>query len=158
MYLNLLANSMDSSKDKDVHPSFVDLIKQMNSLDAKVFDKLAGNLGYQKVINPTISVKGEGKFFADAAPEWFIGWTISGYDFFDVSSSLVRLSKFGLVELMYDRTAGTAGYQNLQAHQFLISILHKHQASNPNLTLEVGATKSVLYVNEYGKQFKKACK
>ena len=39
MYINLLANSMDSDKEKVVHPSFVEIIKQMNTLDAKVFEQ-----------------------------------------------------------------------------------------------------------------------
>ena len=43
-------------------------------------------------------------------PEWYLGWTIKGYTEFDVSASLVRLSKFGLIELMFDRTAGSDEY------------------------------------------------
>lgn len=157
MYLNLLANSMNTDKEKDVHPSFVELIKQMNSLDAKVFDKLSTTKGYQKAINPNISILGKNQFFVDATPEWFLGWTIEEYNIFDVSSSLIRLSKFGLIELMFDRTAGTDGYQQLKEHQFLIEILNKFNQKNPQLELEITATKSITYVNEYGKQFKNAC-
>lgn len=158
MYLNLLANSMDLSKEKDVHPSFVELIKQMNSLDAKVFDKLSSEKGYQKVINPHISIKGKGKFFVDATPEWFIGWTIPNYDIFDVSSSIVRLSKFGLVELMFDRTAGKNGYDGLKSNNELLKILNIYKIYNSSEELEISATNSILYVNEYGKQFQNACK
>jgi hypothetical protein len=157
MYLNLLANSMDTSKEKDVHPSFVEIIKQMNSLDAKVFDKLSASKAYQKAINPNISLKGKGQNFIDATPEWFVGWGIPGHTVFDVSSSLIRLSKFGLVELMFDRTAGTESYEMLKSHQDLIAILANYQRANPGLELEITATESILYVNEYGKQFKKAC-
>lgn len=156
MYLNLLANSMSTDKEKDVHPSFVELIKQMNSLDAKVFDKLSSVKGYQKTINPNISILGKNQFFVDATPEWFMGWTIQGYDIFDVSSSLVRLSKFGLIELMFDRTAED-DYQQLKEHQVLIEILDKYRQANFQLELEITATESVAYVNEYGKQFKNAC-
>jgi hypothetical protein len=158
MYLNLLANAMDSSKDKKVHPSFVELIKQMNSLDAKVFDKLSLDKGYQKVINPHISLKGKGKTFIDATPEWFLGWTISEYDIFDISSSIVRLSKFGLVELLFDRTAGKDEYDELKNHQELKNILSKYQVANIGTELEIIGTKSILYVNEYGKQFLSACR
>jgi len=158
MYLNLLANSMDKSKDKDVHPSFVEIIKQMNSLDAKVFDKLATTIGYQQAINPRISIKGKGKFFVDATPEWFIGWVIDGFTIFDVSSSLIRLSKFGLIELMYDRSAENDQYDTLKSHSELQIILSRYKNAKPELELEITATDSVLYVNEYGKQFKNACK
>ncbi len=157
MYLNLLANSMDKNKEKDVHPSFVELIKQMNSLDAKVFEKLASVKGYQKAINPNISITGKGQTFLDATPEWFVGWTLSDYTIFEISSSLIRLSKFGIVELMFDRTAGKDTYETLKSHTDLIEILGKYQLANPSLKLDVTATNSILYVNEYGKQFRNAC-
>lgn len=161
MYLNLLANSMDSSKEKDIHPSFVELIKQMNCLDAKVFDKLALHKGYIKVINPNIEILEEKQIFINATPKWFVGWTIEGYDIFDVSASIARLSKFGLLELMFDRT--TAGkdtniYDDLKSNQELIHILKKYQSTHPNLKIGITATNSILYVNEYGLQFMNACK
>lgn len=160
MYLNLLANSMDTSKEKDVHPSFVEIIKQMNSLDAKVFDKLASAKGYQNVINPSISIKNTGNIFLGATPEWFVGWVIPDFSIFDISSSIIRLSKFGLVELMYDRTSSSTNGNTtqLKSHQELNLILTAYKIARPDLELEIAATNSVLYVNEYGKQFKRACK
>lgn len=157
MYLNLLANSMDINKEKDVHPSFVELIKQMNSLDAKVFERLASAKGYQKAINPNISITEKRETFIDTTPEWFLGWTIPDYTIFDISSSLIRLSKFGIIELMFDRTAGKDIYETLKSHTDLTEILRKYQLIHPNLKLAIIATNSILYVNEYGKQFKNAC-
>lgn len=51
MFENLLASSMDNRKDIEVHPAFVEAIKQMSSLDAKVLsnwfvDFKAGNVKY----------------------------------------------------------------------------------------------------------------
>ncbi|SMB93816.1 conserved hypothetical protein, partial [Hymenobacter roseosalivarius DSM 11622] len=122
MYLNLLANSMDKTKEKDVHPSFVELIKQMNSLDAKVFEKLSEEIGYQQIVNPAVELKNQGKFLTKATPDWFIGWTIEGYDPFDVSASFVRLSKFGLIELMLYRTVGEENYDKLKNDKYLLEI------------------------------------
>jgi hypothetical protein len=157
MYLNLLANAMDSSKDKKVHPSFVELIKQMNSLDAKVFDKLSKTLRYQKALNPYIGIKGTNQTYIAATPEWFLGWTIIDYNVFDVSSSIVRLSKFGLVELLLDRTAGKDGYDELKNHKDLKVILTQYENANPQKELEIRGNESILYINEYGKQFLNAC-
>ena len=157
MYINLLANSMDKAKEKDVHPSFVEIIKQMSSLDAKVFEKLSAISGYQKILNPTISIKDQNKFFSGAAPEWYIGWNIDGYSEFDVSASLIRLSKFGLIELMFDRTAGEEKYAELKSTLFLTNTLHRYKLANPTLELEIKGTESIVYTNEYGLQFKRAC-
>ena len=157
MYINLLANSMDIDKEKIVHPSFVGIIKQMSSLDAKVFDKLSSNTGYQKILNPIVAIKDQGKFFTGATPEWYIGWCIDGYNEFDVSASLIRLSKFGLIELMFDRTAGKEGYDEIKNSPFLINILESYKFEKPDLELEIEGTESIVYVNEYGLQFKNAC-
>lgn len=157
MYLNLLANAMDNSKDNDVHPSFVEMIKHMNSLDAKLFQELSKRMGHIKAINPTISVVDKGQYFIGATPEWFLGWTIPNYDIFQISASLVRLGKLGIVELMYDRTAGAEEYEEMRNAPILTDILKQYQQNNPALNLEVGLTKSICYVNEYGKQFAKCC-
>ena len=157
MYINLLANSMNTDKQNVVHPSFVEIIKQMNTLDAKVFDNLAKTMGYQKIVNPKIMFKGEGKYVINATPDWYLGYTIEGFSEFDISASLVRLSKFGLIELMYDRTTGKDGYKEIRNTEFLLSILTKYQSANTTLELELKGTESVIYVNEYGLQFKNAC-
>ena len=148
---------MDRDKEKVVHPSFVEIIKQMNTLDAKVFEKLSQNFHYQKIINPSIAIKNTTKFIVSAVPDWYMGWTIDGYTEFDVSASLVRISKFGLIELMLDRTAATEGYDELKNTQYLINTLNVFKIINQNLELEIKGTDSVVYVNEYGKQFKSAC-
>jgi hypothetical protein len=157
MYLNLLANAMNVAMDKRVHPSFVQLIKQMSTLDAKVFHKLAGTSGYQRVTNPNVVVRGQAKIMLNVTPEWFIGWKIDGYDIFEISASILRLGKFGLIELMFDRTAGSDGYAELINHSELLPLLRKSQEENPSLDLELSATKSIIYVNEYGKQFTDCC-
>ena len=110
------------------------------------------------MINPTISLKGQKKFYVKATPQWFIGWTIDGYDPFDISASFVRLNKFGLIELMLDRTAGTDKYEALESDDYLLGILKKYQERNPDVEIEIGSMQSILYVNEYGSQFKNACR
>ena len=158
MYINLLANSMDIDKQKEVHPSFVEIIKQMNSLDAKVFEKLSVTVNYQKIYNPRIGISTKNQFFKDATPEWYLGWIIDGFDEFDVSASLIRLSKFGIIELLRDRTAGgKGGYELMKDTDFLNNQLEKFQTANPTLPLGITGTESLVYVNEYGKQFKIAC-
>jgi hypothetical protein len=130
----------------------------MSSLEAKVFNKLSAISSYQKILNPKISIKGKSQFFTGATPEWYIGWNIDGYNEFDVSASLIRLSKFGLIELMYDRSQTGVNYNDLKNTPFLTSILNQYKLLvSPNQELEVGGTESVVYVNEYGLQFKSAC-
>lgn len=158
MYIALLANSMDVSKELVVHPSYVDIIKKMNRLDALVFEKLSENARYVKAVNPKVAISGTSKIFTNALPEWYLGWAIDGYDEFAVSASLIRLSKFGILELMYDRTITGASYTALHETAFLKKILEEYIKANPNQSLAIEATDSVVYVNEYGKQFREACR
>ena len=156
MYINLLASSMDSRKDADVHPSYVQIIQQMDSFDAVLFKFLASQIGNIKAINPNVGLKGTNKIYVNAMPEWYIMWDQTE-DIFQLSASLVRLSKLGLLELMFDRTAGKDGYDVLESSPLLLDILHKYQMGNPTQELELRSTHSVIYVNDYGKHFAKTC-
>lgn len=89
-------------------------------------------------------------------PEWYIDWDDSA-DVFQISASLVRLSKLGLIELLLDRTAGSDGYDKLTASPALNEIVQRYQAANPHQELELRSMHSILYVNDYGKQFAKTC-
>lgn len=155
MYVKLLASSVDSRKNSIVHPSYVEIIKRMNSYDAKLFKYLASCRGYIRTINPNIGIKGTNKIFIDTMPEWYIVWEDD--NIFQTSASLVRLSKLGVIELMYDRTAGDEGYEMLENSDALKTILKQYQSKNMDKELEIITTKSILYVNDYGKQFATAC-
>jgi hypothetical protein len=141
MYLNLLGNSMDKSQEKNVHPSFVEIIRQMNSLDAKLFKVVSKSRGYIGVINPKIGLAGQRKWLVDTTPEWFPGISIEGYDAFDISTSLVRLrGRLGIVELMYGQSTGIKRYEKLEKDPFLVSILEKAKIEYPHLP--IGTTSS----------------
>jgi hypothetical protein len=158
MYLNLLANSMDKSQDKNVHPSFVEIIKQMDTLDAKLFKVLAPMYeGYLPAVNPRICLVGKDKFLPNEAPEWFLDMNIDGYDAFDISASLVRLGRLGIIELMYDRIVEEGRIEELKKSPVLVSILKKCQSENPAIQLEIRVDDSVIHVNEFGKQFARSC-
>jgi hypothetical protein len=156
MYLNLLANSMDKSQDRNVHPSFVGIIKQMDSLDAKLFKKLPTN-GYMNAINPRIDIVGQTNDLVGETPKWFMGITIDDYDIFQISASLVRLTQWGLVGLTYDATTGSSRPEQLKQSPLLVSILERCIIEHPALELEIQAACNVIYVSDYGKQFIKSC-
>lgn len=54
MYANLLASSMNADKKWNVHPAFVDIIKQLNPDEAKILKSLAPN---SSIYYPMIDVK-----------------------------------------------------------------------------------------------------
>lgn len=159
MFVNLLASSMNSDKVSATHPSFVDVIKQMNSTDAQLFKHLY--LTYKnlnvKAVFPSIEIVGQGKYFASATPSWFFDWVVPGCDIFQTSTSLIRLGRLGLVELMFDRTAGKDGYEELKNAPILKNILERYQKANPNMELAINTTDNIFYINEFGIEFGTSC-
>jgi len=158
MYVALLANSMDKEKEAIVHPSYVEVIRKMNRLDALVFEQIVSIGGNIRAINPHIMVGDSGKYYASAYPGWYLGWSIDGYSEFDVSASMVRLAKFGIIDLMYDRSIQGASYEDLKNTPFILNILDNYKKIVNNDSLHISATDSVVCVNEYGLLFHKACK
>lgn len=157
MYIALLANAMDKDKEKVVHPSYVEIIKKMNRLDALLFERLTSTDGYVKAINPRIVVGDSSKYLVGVLPEWYLGWKIDGYDEFDISASLVRMSKFGIIDLMFKETVKNASYNELLHSPYINKVLEYNKKLMHNDLLKVNSVSSVVYVNEYGRQFREAC-
>jgi hypothetical protein len=158
MYLNLLANSMNSDLDKVIHPSYIEIIKQMNHLDALVFTKLVETpTKFIKAITPNVMMMGQNMHFTNAMPFWFLGWTVETYDIFDISACLIRLSRLGIIELMLERTTGDDGYDELKSSPLITSIFDKYVVDYSDMKLELGVIQNSLYINEFGQQFSKAC-
>ena len=158
MYIKLLASSVDADMSSDVHPSFVEIIKRMDTIDARVFKALSKQVGNQLIANPIVGIKSTGKYFVNATPQWYMASLDSlGVDVFRCSSSYIRLSNLGLVDLMYDRTAGNARCDWVLQSVALKEILVAYQRQNPDKVLELKWTDSILSVNDYGKQFARIC-
>lgn len=158
MYTKLLTNSMDNRKNKEVHPSYVDIIKQMDTLDAILFSKIQQD-DYIRAINPHI---GGGKnlqeqYYANSLPEWYIGVHIDGYDMFEISASLLRLARLGLIDLMYDRTAGKVKGDHLILTEEIQNRLSIYRVKTNDSSLEVIKTDSIVNINDFGKVFAKIC-
>ena len=156
MFLNLLTSSMDCRKDTSIHPSYVQLIKQMDSFDANLFKYLASQVGYIKAINPELIIKNTHRGCYNAVPEWYIDLEGS-VDIFQTSASLVRLSKLGLIELLRARPIIDADYNSLKDSNLLQNIVEGYSLNYPETNFELEATNSSLYVNDYGKQFAEVC-
>lgn len=158
MYLNLLANSMNEDYDKAVHTSYVEIIKQMNRLDVLVFSTLVKNGGKKiKAITPHVTIIEDDKSYVNAMPRWFLGWTVEHFDIFDISTCLERLSRLGLIELVFDRTAGEDGYDGLKSSPLIVSIFDRYVFEHPTTALELTTENDVLFVNEFGQRFAEAC-
>ena len=93
LYANLLAKAMNSDTKDLVHPSFVEIIKQMSPMDAKIFKEIV-----TAPACPLISIKirqqdGGEQFYADNC-----SW-ISDYSLVQCRTSFDNLTRLGLIQI-----------------------------------------------------------
>ena len=154
LFANLLTSSMDRKTKNLVHPKYVQVISAMNEIDAKVFKFLTKKyVGYIKSGKVNVGLKGTDKIYVGALPDWVIPDNIQGINIFEVSKSLIRLSNFGLIDLMYDRTAGDSILKLLYNKIEIQNVLNAY--INAGLNVELRGTDCIISVNDDGRNFAK---
>lgn len=96
LYANLLANAMNVDKKNRVHPSFVEIIKQMSPIDATIF-----KLIFEKELRPLLRldvVSGLERGYSVSVSG--ISW-IRDYSFDSIAVSIDNLQRLGLVRETY---------------------------------------------------------
>jgi hypothetical protein len=162
MYLNLITSSMDSDKEKSVHPSYVEAIKQMDTLDALLFHRMfETETGQFPVICPSLQFD-TNREIVHSLPKWYIGIKIEGYDMFEVSTSLIHLKRLGLIELgheieyLYEPIYTDLLDDTDLKEQIEISIkraIMKFGRNDYQFTHKNG----YCYINSYGEKFARCC-
>ena len=127
----------------------------MNDLDAKLFSHLRETKGYGNIIQPIIKLP-DNKIDG-GVPEFLVDVSIEGYDMFDVSRSLVRLSKLGLISMYDQSTAGRGNARHLLLRPDIVSVLEKTRRSRNNQNLKLDYMDWAYKVNDYGIAFAKIC-
>ena len=115
LYANLIAKSMNVDTKDKVHPTFVEIIKQMSPIDAVVF-KIICQTPYKPLINLK-ALKEDGNF-GDYINN--ISW-INIYSYEQVAISIDNLLRLGLIEIFYDKHYYDDGVYELvrKAHHYI---------------------------------------
>lgn len=166
MFLNLISNSADDRKNVD--SSFIEILKQMNKLDAKLFEILFNN---KKVHNVVADVRLYELFLPEngkdrtrkeikneCLPQWFFGenFEIEHYDIFDISRSLTKLEKLGLIEI--DRPRGVISYEDSikKENMTILYTILKSKGYSDDFFIQCYKNNSII-INDYGKHFGEIC-
>jgi hypothetical protein len=155
MFANVIAASMDKSKSKNVHPSFVEIIKQLNSDEAKMVKLLA-----TRDVIPIIRVR---LYDLESTTQSFIE-TVTNFSSmpFEVNCSypdlgpsyLENLERLGLVTLDYDvfNTAPNA-YNFIENHPIVTEWKENSSRLNRRFEIQRGA----LSRTAFGTKFIQSC-
>ena len=136
LYANLLAKSMITDTKETVHPSFVEIIKQMSPIDARVF-QLIMDTRLRPVINLTRK-SSNGNTLIQSHCSWITSFSIK-----QCATSIDNLLRLGLIEIPYGDY-----YSNSQIYNYVKqNPLFKELEQKSQSTLASG--ESLNYENAY---------
>ncbi len=154
MYANLLVSSMNIDTKQAVHPSFVDIIKQLSPMDAKVLEAMKQEQSVIPVVTVRLNFK-ESKSFH----ELLIDYSIDLFQLFGdtsiLSASLQNLDRLGIIKIRYDQVVKPderydVFYEDAEYKGLVASFQGKE---NTDITL----SKGLIELTEFGKTFCQCC-
>lgn len=154
LFTNLLANSMDITTAPATHPSFVEIIKQLNSDEAKLLKLISDDSIY-----PIVDVRGipreNTNQFASILKNFSLLPFAAGCAHPEYGPSyMVNLQRLGLIEIGYDFTCpNKEGYSEISSHPYLNTYKQKLEQANYDLEIKPGGIKRT----EFGNLFYNMC-
>ncbi len=152
MYENLLASAMDRRREKQAVPSYIEAIRQMTPLDAKVLELIVDR---HNVVAKRVHFRGwHGCSFPSAMPYYFEENFLHLGDPFDISASFSNLIRLGLIkasekELSYDDNSVVLG------HDFIQNQIAEYWPNE--ITIDIEPYGVCLWLDDYGKHFVRIC-
>lgn len=154
MYENLLASSMDNRKVNSAHPSFVDAIKQMSPLDAKILAIIVEKrqLRCGEIV---FDVQKTGKAIYNGMPKYFVPELANLSDPFVVSSALSNLKRLELIDINNNIRFANMDYEEIKSHSYVIERVSYFKKRCQDFT--VRQTDYGIAINNYGQSFAQVC-
>lgn len=154
LYANLLASSMDSSTTKDAHPSFVEIIKQLSSDEAKLLTALISTEQ-----EPAVTIRNNRKDDSGGRDQFrnftVLGEKVGVQDYSSVPNYLDNLCRLGLLEIPASYVlVGENIYKHLDEHPVVKSIV---ESINKDDSRKSELVHKTIMVTGFGRQFINAC-
>lgn len=153
MFAKIVAASVDSRENNRIHQSYVEVVKQLSSTDAKHLQQINSQR-----INPLIDIKeifSETKGFRNIVTNLFYSNSIDISDHELISASLVNLQRLGLIEI-----PNGSSYTADSHYELLINSLFVRELMKQPLSIgieELKVEKGLLQITSFGRIFCKVC-
>lgn len=125
LYANLIAKAMNFDTKNWVHPSFVEIIKQMSPIDADIFKII-----YETKYSPLIDLS----IYKNATQNGYvvknISW-ITSYDHLSISLSLDNLARLMLIDIQNNAYSNKDIYNLIKTTDYYIKTKNQLQMLNP---------------------------
>lgn len=154
LYANLLASSMDSATTKDAHPSFVEIIKQLSSDEAKLLTALIS-----KEQEPAVTIRNNRKDNSGGRDQFrnftVLGEKVGVQDFSRIPNYLDNLCRLGLLKIPASYVlVGENIYKHLDEHPVVKSII---ESINKDDSRKSDLVHKTIMVTGLGRQFINTC-
>ncbi|MCV2873439.1 DUF4393 domain-containing protein [Defluviimonas sp. WL0050] len=155
LYLRLIRSSMTRQKTDDVHPSFSDIIRQLDPLEAGLLNSFIAGQANRTIATVTAGIKDSGGQYRVKYRHlynWFYSETGEMAKIPAFPSMIDNWIRLGLVEVRYDRhAAGENLYDWVEARQEYKDIFNNLEDDE-----EIKFIKGTIDLTEFGKRFARA--
>lgn len=148
MYLNLISSAMNSEKADDTHPAFVEIIKQLSSLEAQILAVYLKNGSPQPIGITQYHKKNDGLMFE--GNKHILALTKGSVNYYNknIPSYVDNWIRLGLVEVRYDRWVKEDRYETLKLRdEYINDKLQLGDEYNKDLC------KGIIQRTTFGEQF-----
>ena len=153
LYANLLVSSMNVDKKDQVHPSFVDIIKQLSPLDAKAIEKI-------RQVNTLIPIVTMRLDFVESSTfhELLYNYSIDLLPVYGddkiMCSSLENLDRLGIISVRYDQSVKPDEvYDVFKEDDMYKDFKRQHESDKAKITLKKG----LIELTSFGTSFCNVC-
>lgn len=153
MYENLLASAMDSRKAPQAHPAFVDAIKQMSPLDAKILSLIVSK-GQLPCGEIRFELRQSEEIYMNGMPIHFVVELNELGDPFEISTSITNLERLCLIRILDTGIKGV-DYESMKSHPYVLS--RKEEFDEFGEVFEITLMERAITLDDYGKQFATIC-
>lgn len=159
LYANLLAKSMNTDTKDNVHPAFVEIIKQLSPFDAILLNKLTDTKETSFAISKIRIEKSESN---DEGVDWLnhiidpiFGVTIVNQK--QYALSLENLQRLQLITIDYNRFLSDANeYSRIESSE-IVTYCRSNSSSLHSLYSFLRCKKGILKITTLGKEFNDIC-
>lgn len=150
MFVSLISNSMNSDFNKDTHPSFAEIIKQMSTLDAKIIKTFKNSTTNGLPICQYILNNSENNGYRILLENVYLHYNISYLP--KCSLSIASLVRLGLIYVSYTtHFTDESAYAPFTDHFWFKNL--QQQFSNQTVSIQKG----VVSLTPLGRSFVRVC-
>jgi hypothetical protein len=155
MFSNLLATAIDNSTAFKAHPSFVEIIKQINSDEAKIIRSLSYDVNKPIIRVRLFELEGNTERFAETLSNFSVVPYEVNCSYPELGPSyFVNMERLGLVNLSYDiYDVRPNAYEKVENHP----LVTEWREQSPNLKKRFEIQRGALSLTPFGIKFIESC-